>query len=268
MKKVAVGNFFPKENINKRSFYFKGLFALFLCLILVSIFVFGASFTGKNSIIESINNRRDEIKIHNQTTAFEVIKSEIVGDELHLSLKNISNKGIIAFHALVGPEKGNGVGSYVEFTYSDIKDEISPNEVFVHREPLVKEIYRNGVTLQAVFFTDGTADGKADVIREVNETRRGTKAQLLKALELIQETLSSPQSEFSSRVTGLKAKISDLPTADKTKSSQFNSGLNNAKGNVLLEIKSIQNFKEDLIRIETKLKRVIFKFPPAFDTET
>lgn len=253
--------------MNKRNFYVKGLYALVLCLVLVSIFVFGARFIGKNSTVESINHQQKEIKVFNQTSTFEVTKSEIVGEELHLSLKNITNKGINAFQLLVGPKKGDSLGTYVEFTYSDIKDEISPNEVFVHREPLVKVLYRDGVTLQAVFFTDGTGDGETDVVREVNEVRQGTRIQLLKVLELIKETLSVPQNEFSSRVTALRAKISDLPISDKTKSSQFNSGLSNVKGNVLLELKNIQNNKESLIAVEAKLKRVISKLPSTSDSE-
>jgi hypothetical protein len=243
--------------MNKKSFYVKGLYALVLCLVLVGIFVFGMSFIEKGSKVESVNNQQSEIKVFNKTSAFEVIKSEIVGDELQLSLKNISNKGINAFQVLVGPEKGDSLGSFVDFIYSDIKDEISPNEVFVHREALGKEIYANGITLQAVFFTDGTGDGEANIIREVNETRQGTSLQLSKGLEMIQKTLASPSDEFSSRVIALRTEISDLPAADKTKSPQYNSGLHFGKERLLTDIKNIESNKQDLIKVESKLKKVI-----------
>lgn len=254
--------------MNKKNISIKGFYVLVLCLIVAGIFVFGINSVEKTAPIEPVSSQQNEVKIFNKTSGLEVVKNEIVGDELHLSLKNSANKGINAFQVLVGPEKGNSFGTFVEFTYSDIKDEISPNEIFVHRETLGKELYKDGVTLQAVFFTDGTSDGETDVIREANEKRRGIRFQLSAGLQLIRDALASPQNEFSAQVTALRMKISDLPPSDKTKPREFNHGLRSGKEFLLLDIKNIQNNKEELIKVEAKLKRIISRFSQIPDSET
>lgn len=210
---------------------------------------------------------KEEVKFFYKTNSFQVINTEIIDDNLQITLKNNYNKSINGFYLTVGNLSGDNSSFDVELLYSDVREEILPNETFVLPVGLGKKLYTEGLTLRAVIFTDGTGDGEPDLIQEKQDVRQGEKFQLNEGIKLLKEFRISQSKNFSSKLESLKLNASSLPTKDTTKSLAYNSGLSSGKETLMYYLNKKQEYEtldeltveQKFLQLQTKLERVVSK---------
>lgn len=209
---------------------------------------------------------KEKVKFFNRTNSFQILSNKIVDDRMQLLLKNNYGKSVNGFYATVGSEKEN-ISYNIELSYSDVRDEIPPQEYFTLYASLDKQLFTEGLTIHAVLFSDGTGDGEEDTIQEMRDIRQGEKFQLTKGLELIRDFWELPPNEFSPRLNDLKFNILSLTTNNKNKSSAYNSGLNYGKERLTLYFDEIQKdknvdvftTKQKFSKLQSKLEVLVSK---------
>ncbi|HMS41887.1 MAG TPA: hypothetical protein PKE69_16775 [Pyrinomonadaceae bacterium] len=258
---------------------FRSYQIIFFIIVMIVVLLGLILLNTVSSIIESKNTKEDlillskeltinknEFVIINKTQLLQIISNEIIDKEVHFLLKNNYSKNINGFYATVGDDKENE--SYnVELIYSEIKTEISPQGTFILRIPLEDKLYKSGLTLQSVVFTDGSSDGENQYISEIKDIRKGEKNQLTKGLNLLNNYLSSPDNLNSNTIVNLIQSVSTFETTDSTKSSNYNSGMFTGKENLLQYLGQIQknqkiflqSNKEELLKLRSKLEKYIQK---------
>lgn len=212
------------------------------------------------------NEIKKEVKFFNKTKSFEIINSKITGKEMELILKNSYGKSINGFYIIVGSGKEGSVYN-VELLYSETRNEIPPDETFTLTMGLEERLYTEGATISAVLFTDGTGDGEAETIQEMQDIRQGEKFQLSKGLELLKNTTTSQSADLASALENLKIKLSLFETSDKTKSPAYNSGLYTGKGRLIRNFDDLQMNKDtnrltteqEFLKFQSKLGKYISK---------
>ena len=250
---------YPKLNLSHK--------LLGLSFLIVAL---GVVFAGNylSSLTVRSQNKAPDIKLTNKTSSLMIIGSEVDrSDETitHVLLKNVGNKAINGFYITEGPQsKGDSSFSQVEFLYSDIKDEISPGEVFDFKASAARLIEEDGLILHAVFFKDGSAEGEIKYIREVQDIRQGQKVQLERGIQLIDELLSSPNKEFSLNLENIRQKLSGS-TKEQLITKNYDSGLSPGKALLKREFDAFQKsfyanpaeIRDELLKIKAKWERVV-----------
>jgi hypothetical protein len=217
----------------------------------------------KNVSLENKN----EFPIINKTPSFQVISIEITGGNVFLLMKNNYKKSINGFYAAVGNEKDN-VSYNIEFLYSGIRTEIPPQDTFTFPITLTDSLYTDGLTFEAVFFSDGTADGEPEFIRYVKDIREGEKFQLAKGVNSLKEYLSSANDKNPVELADLKTEFSSFAVRDNTKSTAYNSGLSSGRGRLVRDVEdmqkrqesTLQSDKQALLKLQSDLEKLIQKF--------
>ncbi len=251
---------------NKSKTYFYSLITLILLTFVASLVVSQSNSNISLAQIKQDKIKEREIKIFNKVSNFRLVKIKTVGKEVHILLKNECGKSINSFYATVGSgEDGNTYN--VEFLYSGIKNEISPNEVFTFKISLEEKLYTEGLTLQAVIFADKTEEGEYSILQEMKDIRLGEKTQLIKGLDLLKTHLALLKNNSSLLVENLGVNISSFETKDDTRSSAYNSGLSSGKANLIYYLDNIKNnenksslyVEQELMKLQSKLEGVISK---------
>jgi hypothetical protein len=181
-----------------------------------------------------------------------------------LSLKNDYDKSINGFYVTVG-SKSEYTSYNIELIYSDIREQILPEETFKLPISLEERLYTDGITLRAVVFTDGTADGELNFIEEMKDVRQGEEFQMQKGLELLKNSNSILSKDFSSKLTNLNYNVASFTTSDKRKSPAYNSGLNSGKERLLYYLEKMRkpntldksNAVPELLKLQTKIEKLV-----------
>lgn len=178
----------------------------------------------------------ESVPVKNMTQAFRLISREKTASMVRLTLANGYNKRITALWLSVG-----GVGTQVGPIYNP-EQMIPPQGVYVTELPLQPQMETKGIKIVAVIFDDGTADGHPDSVRAMRETELGEKAQLRRALALIQEYLRSPDSDTSAGPETLESQVKALPTQrEGNKRGDYEHGLYRQKQLIVGTIQRIRS---------------------------
>lgn len=219
-----------------KSYFFNVLFSFifgFVLLFAIVIVFNGNSQEPKSSPAQD-SKSPNKIKVSNKTASLQIVRVEVVGEKINLLLKNNYSKSINSFYLSSGTSQ-----YHAELIYSDIQNEILPNEQYSFSLPVDEKTSSTEVTLRAVLFVDGTDDGEDSSIKEMKGKRFGEKTQFIQGLEWLQQAKEASPSKVVSEVTNLKLKVSSLPDKDDKKSSAVNSGLHFGKQRLLRYIQEI-----------------------------
>ena len=231
---------------------------VYLSLLGVGIWAISARPKSTSSIQQKVN-----LQIENKTQALQVENLEVTDKFAKIRLKNNYTKNIDSFELYVG----GGNSFQVEFI--DIDQVIAPGGTYQVKEPLTSEMVKEGITIRAVTFDDGTADGDVKIIKQIKDTRMGEKMQLLKILPLLTKTINSSNANLLTDLDTLEAQISALSSEESsTLPDNVRIGLQNAKYRVINRIKEIRqgyqnnpniNIREQLTKVKDHQKRTLAK---------
>lgn len=177
----------------------------------------------------------DKVPVWNMTQFFQLIKLEKVENrDLKLTLKNTSDKKINGFQVSVG-----NVGIHTELMYNE-DQMIPPGGIRVEQFAIQENTDTKGVALLSVHFEDGTADGDAVAVKQVEEERSGQKTQIKRALALIRRTVQSPDGDSVAALDELLSQIRSLPSQGKNGRDDFWAGLESGKKRMVAIIEGLR----------------------------
>ena len=190
--------------------------AVFFITGVVSLMLTGWVFTGTST-------KAKDLRVTNQTKAFQVEHAEIVGDTLKLTLRNISEKTINGYVLAFN-------GGLVQTDYTIGSFTIAPAEIVETTLPCDPNGSRE-LEVQAVVFTDRSFDGTVTAAQSILHRREGIKTQLQAIQKLLDKTLESPDNQLAGNLTHLMWQVYSLSEEAEhgRRSHAFRSGLRDAK---------------------------------------
>jgi hypothetical protein len=198
------------------------------------------------------------ILVANRTQSIEVVTAERDESSVHLVLRNNSYRSVDGLQVRVGD-----VTIQTEFLGTDFT--FPPGGLHEENYPTQTEARNRGVTLLCVMFEDGSSEGDAKYIKQIEDTRLGEMTQTRRALLLIDKALA--HSNINAEVLeNLKREISLLPDRDSDNDNDdVLGGLQNKKAQLISQIEGIRSSQalvstsgpQELIDLKARLNRSI-----------
>jgi hypothetical protein len=226
--------------LNSRFIFFVGVT---MCTIVVGVGAWSSTSPfqqKKDASLEEIRENLgiDKIPVKNNTRAFDVVSIEKTGmGDLQLVFRNGYEKKITGFQVTVG-----GARIQTELILGgDEREFIIPGATYQKIYMAQEGLDRHGITIRAVVFEDGSADGEPKFIEEIKDYRLGLKIERQRVLELLQGILALPDADMSVALEELEAKIPSLPQRKKSRGlDNIALGMNHERRRILGEIKKIR----------------------------
>jgi hypothetical protein len=124
---------------------------------------------------------------------------------------------------------------------------ILPGTEFTKIYPVQPMIMEKGISILAVFFEDGTADGDPILIRELSEIRSGRARVFEYFLPQIQSVIDSSDKELPKALQGLRDRINSFNTINQHQ-GYFEYGMHEGLQDLLEGINKIENNISDEIK--------------------
>ena len=132
--------------------------------------------------------------VMNRTQAFLVLKAERGPNEFSITLKNNSRKTITAFS--ISPGKGYTI--LEEFVFAEISDiGVAPDATFAKSYPTLLSSQTESIEIKALVFDDGSSEGDARAVREIEDSRLGEQIQIRRAVRELQSFLETGSADVS-----------------------------------------------------------------------
>jgi hypothetical protein len=123
-----------------------------------------------------------ELTVKSQTKGYEVLKAQLVDNEVRVRLQNNHKETITAFAIRI-----SGTATVREdFAYSEVHFGIEPGETFEASYPVSPSSEVPAIHLLAVLLKDGTEDGNAQVAQQIKDQRLGQKVQVVRTLKILE----------------------------------------------------------------------------------
>lgn len=138
--------------------------------------------------------RVESLKVTNLTSRFEVSRLEKTSEgNILIQLRNNYDKTITAYQTSLG-----STTTLVEMILSPLGDYIHPGDTTDLMEGINidPDLEKEGFTIHAVVFEDGTSDGETKSINKINDYRRGEMMQMAHAARLLGESAGAADGEI------------------------------------------------------------------------
>lgn len=242
--------------------------SIFCIPTVVLVLLIGISALSGN---RSTTQQDPSLQIANRTRAFSVIKAERGPNEFSITLKNNSAKTITAFS--ISPSKGFTITE--EFVLAETSDfGIESNELFSKTYPTLNSIPPQSIEIKALIFDDGTAEGDAREVRQIEDSRLGQQIQLRRAVKELENFLakhSGDVSEFKKELgNALDSSDDDTlnilaelkpsrVTAAQPFSADLREGLSNGRQNVLRALSEAETngSHESFLALKQNYERIL-----------
>jgi len=211
--------------MGKSKFRSRYLFIALPCLSVLAVAV-------TSGISKQTPAPASSLRVQNKTESLEVVNISQQDTLCMLTLRNVSPKAINGYS--IGRSSNSKLD--VDLTIGDTT--IAPGEEFKESIPISQSQGPPVINVLAVMFTDGTADGEAQVIAANQERRKGTRQELAHILPILRGALnSSAPGELST----LKIKVASLPeeTASEV-SPQVKNGRLRARQDIISKVEMMK----------------------------
>jgi hypothetical protein len=92
---------------------------------------------------------------------------------------------------------------------------LPPGGVTTEKYGIQAELETRGVTVLAAIFEDGTTDGEARAVQDINQYRLGVKIQSDYSVKLLRTLAALSDSEFASEAKQIRSKLAALSPAEE-----------------------------------------------------
>lgn len=214
-----------------------------------------------------------ELTVKSQTKGYEVLKANLVDNEVRIRLQNNHKKTITAFAIRI-------TGSAVvkeDFAYSEVHFGIEPGETFETSYPASPGSEAPTIHLLAVLLNDGTDDGNPKVVRQMRDQRLGQKIQILRTLRVLEregqsrKDLKTIKSDvFAALNAGESETLANLselsPTSrsDNQLSDELKAGLQWGREKIMQRFNVVENLptvnqEQGLTELKTRALKLVSK---------
>lgn len=206
------------------------------------------------------------LKVKNTTQALQLVGTSRVEGRIKLTLRNVSPKNINGFQILVGKSRVQ-----VEFLDADEPGRQTLASGGIYEDWFLNESNPNvpDVVIFAVMFEDGSSDGEADMIREMEQTRQGKRIQVERFKSLLQNALAASGGDTVEVLEKIEHDILATPEdMDERLPGNVKLGLYNEKSRLLNELRHLKrnlptgdilNTKTELIKLKERIDRRLSK---------
>jgi hypothetical protein len=207
----------------------------------------------------SAQNRK-QISISNKTQALQVTRAEVIGNQIHLSVRNGYQQNINWFRLALG--KTTSIEADFAFTETGV---LSPGQTYQDAYPLDPNSDLATITIVAVVFQDKTGEGDETYLKFIREKREGQKLGLKRLLPFLEKSSSSTDNSIESVLEALEKEATTEPAEDASVSEARRIGLRNVRERILNEVKRIRSdlrnndrskVMEDLRSVNTHYGRI------------
>lgn len=214
-----------------------------------------------------------ELTVKSQTKGYEVLKADLVDNEVRIRLQNNHKKTITAFAIRI-----TGTATIREdFAYSEVHFGIEPGETFETSYPVSPSSEVPTIHLLALLLNDGTEDGDSKVARQIKDQRLGQKIQILRTLRILEregqsrKDLKTTKSDVFAALNTSESEtlvsLSELsPTSrsDNQLSDELKAGLQWGREKMLqrfniLEKLPIENREQGLTELKARAQKLFSK---------
>lgn len=214
-------------------------------------------------------------KIVNRTKALSVVKAEQGFNELSITLKNNSAKRVTAFS--ISPSQGFTI--IEEFVLAEISDiGVAPNALFAKSYPTLLSTQPRSIEIKALIFDDGTAEGDAVAVRQIEDSRLGQQIQIQRAVKELKKFLANGSRDISDFKKNLNSVLNSSdddtlniltelkPSRATTKqpiSADLREGLDNGRQSVLRRLAEAETNGADdsFLELKKNYERILDRNP-------
>jgi len=127
----------------------------------------------------------EELNVISRTRGDEILRAEVVDNELRIRLKNNHKDTITAFAISF-----RDTTIKVDFAYSEVNSGIEPGDTFQKNYPIFSSAAGSeppALFLITVLLKEGAQDGDSKVAQEIKDERLGEKIQVLRTLRILEK---------------------------------------------------------------------------------
>lgn len=219
----------------------------------------------------SATQQNASLQIANRTQALSVVKAESGSNEFSITLRNNSAKTITAFS--ISPSKGFTITE--EFLLAEIPEVgIEPNALFSKTYPTLTSTQPQSIEIKALIFNDGTVEGDARAVRQIEDSRLGQQIQIRRAVKELENLLAGGTADVSKlkRNLGNALNSSDDDTlkilielkpsraaAKRPLSADLGEGLNNGRQIILRRLSQAETngSNDSLLELKKTYERIL-----------
>jgi len=243
------------------------LFAVLSALALIALLASAIAFN------PSASASPHELTVKSQTKGYEVLKANLVNNEVRIRLQN-NHKTTITGYAI----RITGTAIVKEdFAYSEVHFGIEPGETFETSYAASPGSEAPTIHLLAVLLQDGTDDGNSDVARQMKDQRLGQKIQILRTLKILEREgqsrkhLKTTKSEvFAALNTSESETLANLRELSPTShsgnqlSDELKAGLQWGREKIMqrlvvVENLPVENQEQGLTELKTRAQKLVSK---------
>lgn len=184
--------------------------------------------------LSSNSTKANDLRVTNQTNAFQVVNAEIAGDVVNLTLKNVSEKTIngyaLAFNRTL-MQTDYTIGSFT----------IAPGQIEERTLPCNPNEPSRELEIQAVVFTDHSFNGSVTAANSILHRREGMRTQLQAVQRLLDNALESSDNQLPGTMGQLFRQVASLPEGSEhgPRNRAVRFGLRDAKADVKKLLQSL-----------------------------
>lgn len=232
---------------------FVGIPAILLCGGIWSVYSSTTFLAAPFEPAMNLTAIRQDINVVSYVDDLEIISTRKTEGKFLITIRNKSQKGMNSFYVMSGDHAWQA-----ELVYSDIRDSVTPSTDYEVTVPFSKELYSNGVTIQAALFVDRTGAGNPQYIRIMQDRRKGEKRELAKAKHLLEDLISRRQLISKNDIEELKRNFDSSPADPPDQSESVKLGMNLGRQRFLHALEQLSNrMSEDrTVDLDVELKNV------------
>lgn len=227
------------------------------CLILLASIILLAY----TVLFPSVKASPKELTVVTKTRGHEVLRAELVDDQVTATLKNNHDRTITAFSIRFG----DTLRITPDFAYSEIHRGIAPGDTFKEHYQLSSSDVASGpptLYLLTVLLEGGGEDGDPVVTQRIKDARLGQKIQIFRTLKILEKEAKLPRNlkalkddvdaalntEDSDALNTLNELQPGNPRLSRKKklSDDVKEGLQVGRGKMLQRLEALEQFPSDL----------------------
>jgi hypothetical protein len=214
-----------------------------------------------------------ELTVKSQTKGYEVLKANLVDNEVRIRLQNNHKKTITAFAIRI-------TGSAIvkeDFAYSEVHFAIEPEETFEASYPVSPGSEAPTIHLLAVLLKDGTDDGNFKVAQQMKDQRLGQKIQVLRTLRVLEregqsrKDLKTIKSDVFAALNASESEtlanlieLSPASRSDNQLSDELKAGLQWGREKIMQRFNVVENLptedqEQGLTELKTRAQKLVSK---------
>jgi hypothetical protein len=221
---------------NRRAFYCIWLLAIAVICILTTGKIISSATSSSSPATSSSHD--GQITIRSLAVGMQILSQERLGQTLKVTFQNNYGKGITSFDVALGG------GRYVQSELLSSDESLPAGGTWIEKYDVDADLLKEGATVRAVVFEDGTGDGDARSLRMMLDIRAGERRVYERAIPLLKRLENSADDRFDDNLANLPAALKQLSVPeDQSLHGYEKAGFENASSSISTEVEFLRRLR-------------------------